>query len=105
MKPGSAALVLSSLPLCLSFCFSRLPSPFPRGNCIAPYHSPAPVILQRLPFSSAYPSSSACHSPAPAILPHLPSSSDYHSPAPAILQRLPFSSQSQSSLSVQSSLG
>src|SRR5436309_15208355 len=49
-----------------------------------------PVILQRLPFSSA------CHSPAPNILQRLPFSSDYHSPATAILQRLLFSSHSYS---------
>jgi hypothetical protein len=43
-------------------------------------HSPAPAILQQLPFSSN------CHSPATTILQRLPFSSDYHSPAPAILQ-------------------
>jgi hypothetical protein len=56
-----------------------------------PFPSPAPFLLQRLPFSSDY------HSPAPTNLQRLPFSSDYHSPAPAILaptilQRLPFSS-------------
>jgi hypothetical protein len=48
-------------------------------------NSPAPFLLQRLPFSSAYPS------PATSILQRLPFSGDYHSPTPAILQHLPFS--------------
>ena len=51
-------------------------------------NSPAPFLLQRLPFSSDY------HSPAPPILQRLPFSSSSHSPAPPIIRLLPFSSAS-----------
>jgi hypothetical protein len=52
------------------------------GHVAGPYHSPAPTILQRLPFSSDY------HSPATAILQRLPFSSDCHSPAPTATSTL-----------------
>jgi len=55
------------------------------STCRSDYHSPAPIILQRLRFSKRLPVSSAFHSPAPTILQRLPVSSAYHSPTTAIL--------------------